>query len=93
MLVNIKNLTICKLLSILYISAHIEKREMEKQMLREAFLMAKRMNRKLYKYKYKELPEIEGNSWREVDWIAELEGSVDFSRSEQGKEGGLNERT
>lgn len=43
--------------------------------------MAKKMNRKLTKYKHGSLPEMENNSWSESDWHKELDDLVDRDRN------------
>lgn len=73
----LEGMTICRLIHILYIAAECEKRPAEQRILRLIYMKAKKMNRKLYKYKYKgKLPFIPYNSWKEEDWEKELDRFV-----------------
>jgi len=64
--------TICQLLTMLHEIAVIEKRPNQADIIKKAYIMAKKMNRKLMQYKFGRLPDFPNNSWNEVDWQKDL---------------------
>lgn len=72
-MIRAKDATICEILRMLYSIAALSHNEHQIELTKQAFIKAKKMNRKLYRYKYKgKLPDISNNSWLEEDWLAEL---------------------
>ena len=69
----LKQISICNNILILFQHAVANKWEGNVAVLRHMFIQAKKMNRKLYEYKYGTLPTLEKNSWNEEDWIAQLD--------------------
>ena len=68
------DVTICTLIANLFVAAVAEGYEGHIHMLRQIFIKAKKMDRKLYEYKYGGiLPTLENNSWEEKDWEAHLD--------------------
>lgn len=83
----LKEATICQLILLLYETAAMSKDIGHMYILQLMFIMAKKMNRKLYLNKYGKLPTVEGNSWEEEDWIAELDKIYRVREEDLGKEG------
>ena len=64
--------TICQLITILHCTAKMEKNIGRMEVLKQVYIMAKKMNRRLMKYKHGKLPNLPGNSWNEKDWEKDL---------------------
>lgn len=73
MKVDLSGMTICAILQTLHVSAEKYNMPTEMLLIEHAYIMAKKMNKKLCEYKYGlPLPDMLGNSWKEEDWVKEI---------------------
>ena len=79
----LEDATICSVLHTLYAIARMHKGTTEMELIKTAYIKAKKMNRKLYEYRYGELHDLPNNSWKEEDWEKEIESGIGLVFSEE----------
>ncbi len=77
MKIDLTGMTICAILQTLHASAEKYKMPTEMLLIEHAYIIAKKMNKKLYEYKHGlPLPDLPGNSWEVEDWVHEIKNAT-----------------